>query len=766
MITAANQVIERKLELQEYYRSRDTNMAAWRKMALSKVDNVGPSSDTMNTNLPTAHSIVLLAHGMITTQTPRVRVKRKSESKSAQDNAEKLQKFLAGAWYRNERERHNFPLQRAAWNAVVDGWFCFKVLWDVDAEEKGNFPIYIGARDPAFVYPQPTDQLPEYVIESYERPVGEIRSRWGEVIGGSILPGRRDTDRVTWTEYWDEERCIYLVENTEILNVEHGYGFLPYTIGYGYHTPLITGETVGIGILAPIADALRHQQRLFANESAIVEKYAWPTILAESPQGDKLEIDMHPGAINYLMPGESVTYLEWKSTLPEIKQLADELNGYIDRATFSGVQYGEKQPSGTSGYLGSILASATQIKINPVKRGIEFGMEDVNEKVLRLVERMLPEGETLSVDGEDHRQKQFDVSIKAKDIAGYYNNSVKLQPTLPEDESQKGMIALRLVQANILSKATAREKYLDLESPEDEEEAILREKVIDHPLMTASLGLRAARSWGLDVKELQAQLDAAKQVNDVNMQGGEEGLPTGPGGPPVGGPPTGGPPGGGPPGGPGGQSAPEGGPGAIPTTGVPGGRSMSGMPPMKVPAMARMVGKGNRPGPMPGTGGRPPAPSRPPVGPPTGPPRAMVRPPQMPPPMPPAMPRPVAPGAATLMSPYSPNVNLYYKPIGTAGQIPIPGQGFPMATSSFVTKGPLAMPGAPGTPRAPSGSQIGASGPVPTAAGNVSQGRLTPLAPPPPAPIPGLPPARGPMTGRPNRSGKTNAPILPMRRRR
>jgi hypothetical protein len=582
LVSDGPDVLQLVKELQDHYDQRNRMMDRWAGLAFGELGDRPTNDDAAGVRLPTGFSIVQLATAILGAQRPRIRVPRPSDTMEDQEQAETIQQFLQGCWDMNVREYEIDALERAIWWAVVVGWFGFKVLFDPNAKAKkgdgwDRFPLRIDARNPRTLYPQPCDGRPGYVVERYERKWGEVRRQWADELNeiGLYPESYKDTDKVTWTEYWDEERMIYLVQDKEMVNEDHGYGFVPYAIGHGYESPLLEGDRRGIGLLAPISDVLRQEQELFTQRSAIAEKYAWPTILVESVLGDKFELNQSPGAVNYLMPGDSVTFLEWRSTMPELETLHQQTRSYIERSTFTGVQFGERPVAGTTGYLASLLSATSQLKLQPIKRSLELTMAAVNEMLLKLVEAKV-EG-TLSVDGMDHRNKDFEVSIEAKDIKGYRRNIVELQVMMPGENVEKAMTGLRLSQQGIISRLTAREKYAEVESPQEEQQLVLAEKILEHPLVLAGAGLKAAQDWGYDVDELARELEQAKSVNAG--QPPQRALPPGPGGAP-------------------GMAA-----------AMAGGKpSPGGLPPVaQASVMQRLIQPpgGPRRGPLPGTGGRP-----------------------------------------------------------------------------------------------------------------------------------------------------------------
>jgi hypothetical protein len=345
-----------------------------------------------------------------------------------------------------------------------------------------------------------------------------------------------------------------------------GYGELPFVRYAGIATPLRDEDGI-LSVLFPITGGVRKngaiglaaaENELLAMKQRIIEMYANAAVITDD---ETLNLDLTPGAVNYVRRGAMWQFMTPPGPHPSVDQQIMLMEKLTEDATVSGSMMGR--------YVGAMSGLALSAMNNPVLMRIahrqqirERAYERLNGLILELTQEYAP-AEGWYVAGLDKRGAAMELRLKPDEIGGYYRNRVELSASLPKDEAGELMSMAQLVGQKLISRETfldqmQRMKHLSSQSPQDEMKKILRDLL----LFEGPTAQRLAQVVLSDYSEELAQA----------LQGGPGPGPGGPG-PGMAGPGQGGSPGGG---------------------GPPGAGPMMGMPPGVVPpqAVPPMVGAG------------------------------------------------------------------------------------------------------------------------------------------------------------------------------
>ena len=179
----------------------------------------------------------------------------------------------------------------------------------------------------------------------------------------------------------------------------------------------------------------------------------------------------------------------------------------------------------TAGYPMQILSQQARGRTNKIRQNLERSIERVCGLMLAMVEVDIWGGEEgVKVWAEDEARSIYHVTLKASDIQGYYENMVTLVPDVPEDNAQKIVTWLRMVETQIISRQTFRDLVLDtMGLPEDEDVRVQIEMALQDPQMQGKAILRALqryypnRAWELMVAGTQYE-QLAQQEEQWKLQ--------------------------------------------------------------------------------------------------------------------------------------------------------------------------------------------------------------------------------------------------------
>ena len=265
-----------------------------------------------------------------------------------------------------------------------------------------------------------------------------------------------------------------------------GYQRLPFVRYPGVATPL-ANEDGALSVLFPITGGVRKGgavglsaafNELLAMKQRIIEMYANGALITDD---DTLDLDLAPGAVNYVRKGSTWTFLTPPGPHPAVDQQVALLEKLTQDATVSATMMGR--------YVGDVSGIAMSAMNNPVLMRIahrqqnrERAYETLNMMVLQLTEEYAPPGGWY-VWGVDRRGATMELKLKPVDIGGYYRNRVELSASLPKDESGEIMGLANLVGQKLISRETfldqlQRIKRLSSQSPQDEMKKILRDALL------------------------------------------------------------------------------------------------------------------------------------------------------------------------------------------------------------------------------------------------------------------------------------------------
>jgi hypothetical protein len=524
--------------------------------------------------LPTTYNTVNLAMRLFSNEA-RIEVPSCHPGKDTDDQAGKRERWLKAMWSTIDYQQHRSIVSDLVWQSLVRGRHCVEVKWIRDElPEKlrdKRFPILVRTLDPMNCGFRYGPLWTEYAYYKYRQPVSLVLQRYPNLKRfDSVKRKMRNrqwvNEEIEIVDFWytGEDGSVWncVLADDEFVKkpAETDYPDIPLIEGYGDSAPL-EGETYkGLSILHPMGDLYRYQCRLASQMATGVQYYFWPMLQVTNDQGfEATDFVTKPGQIVYQPAGTKIEAISPQPNVPLAQAVMTQMDTQVQQSSFPGVLFGESPGDMQAGYGVSLLSDAAKGRVNQVRFNLERTMEQVNMLAMGLVEAF-GGSKGVAVWGRNERAGElYNVSLSKKDIQGFYENRVTITPAIPSDTMQTQTLGLRQIEAEVLSRRTYRDKFMDIPVPEDEAirveiEKALRSDILNQKVMIEMLQTYYPDDWqhmiaGTPLEQLVQAEEAAKQG-----PGESSGAPSGPPGMPPGMPPPGAmPPGAPPPGmGPGG----------------------------------------------------------------------------------------------------------------------------------------------------------------------------------------------------------------------
>lgn len=325
-----------------------------------------------------------------------------------------------------------------------------------------------------------------------------------EVGDGGLDIGQFDE---LWTEYIDEDyvldvRCydsknkVHWCGNKLIRKTQpHGLDQIPVEICIPFETD--ESNSVGDFFLRPLVPLQAELNDAWRKKANIVRKLGNPAvwgrgIIKQQFEDVKSALMGEGGFIGLKGQGELGML-----TPPETAMIDNHINGLIDSmmkiSGFGAASFGESVGANTSGDALSMYFTPTTRKVEDQQIAWEAFYRGINAKILRLYERWLKTGETITIQGvlpsgtfmgtknigetkrNSNQQTSFMAEIDKTVINGNYQTEVIFASPTPKDEVAYKRLLIDAVDRGVLSRDTALEEW-GIQSPSDEVEKLRNEQ--------------------------------------------------------------------------------------------------------------------------------------------------------------------------------------------------------------------------------------------------------------------------------------------------
>ncbi len=315
-----------------------------------------------------------------------------------------------------------------------------------------------------------------------------------------------------------------LVDNQFITDphLMQGYEDLPYTVGFFKPVSRTASKDWGHSIVHPMRSTVELLSRAINRRAYQLDVYAdLPLALIGQP-GRTIQMD--PGLVRTvkLQQGEDMKFPTWPGNPPDFEEHIGYLRSKVQQSGFSDVMLGAGN-SAASGYAMAQLGDMNSIRLEQPARNLSLMYATWAEKLLRITKNFA--GENLIRVYGRMRGRAFADYVTGIGIDEFMVE-YRLQAENPGEASRNHAFFIQT--KGELSKATRMEKYLHIEQPDDEEDRLLEEQLLQDPLARqyAVVRLLQARAANGDkAAELMLQM---QQQQLMKNQGGRPAEPNAP----------------------------------------------------------------------------------------------------------------------------------------------------------------------------------------------------------------------------------------------
>lgn len=527
MIKTPEELNRKYDDLKAFYAQRNLNMLSWRDLYFMREESIfidseskyiDPAPDEVRIVLPIAYSVVNGLLELMLTKHPAIIVPQSTVKGVDLEQAEHNERGLLSIWQQADIYSR---FKDAGWHGLLDGWGALQLVWNSKAKE-GECPIVVLHHDPFNVFPMP-DTVPgkwKYVIHAFPRMVSDIKDDWlygdrrkrGTRIAEESLKDLKDTDKVTFLDYWDSEvnsvAVSYESKDTRGVTIKntkwikeptaHGYGFLPWEFMLLGRLPFRgAGESMSVSCIYAIEELIRSLCKQASAKATYLARWEDPPLVTETEEGENFEATSIGSHMHIrLRTGEKAYYLLHPGPMQQMDTMMDFIRDYIEVASIPRVLQGQ-YVGAVSGIAMSLLRNPTLMKIAFKQKDIERAGSQLNEKILKLIEKKATK--PLYLWGSNQAGQSVDVELNPDRIAGYYRNSVKLSASLPTDDAATVNMLATLKQLDVFSTQTTRDVAQQTlhdmvpQSLIDEEKRVLAEKIYMNPEFVNTLAMAAAQ---------------------------------------------------------------------------------------------------------------------------------------------------------------------------------------------------------------------------------------------------------------------------------
>lgn len=436
---------------------------------------------------PDPYNAILLAMRLIPSE-PKIEVPQRDETEEAKDAAEQVERFLTAIYPRiNYQQDMNF-VEDHKWQLFTLGNSPIQVLWIRDSlPEKlrtKQLPFMIRTLDPRNVGVKRGPLYTEWAYHKYEAEKVDVRqeypnlTKWDEPKPTNKVGD--ESSLVTVTDFW------YRAKNGDVWHsilVDNEFALAPKKTDYPV-IPIIyaKGDHGGMSLLHAMDGLWQYKCRLSSNLGTSVLWYTHPFFAIETPMGQEIDDwEVKPLSTQQVPEGTKIQTVNPQPNTGLIEQMLAKVDASLQQSAFPGVLYGDAGNM-QAGYGINILSQSASGRVQAVREAMERSLMQLNELILMLIDAFDDDDDGVELWGRDPgSEKLYKTSINKEQIGSYYENSVMLKVSTPQDDIALQTLGIRLADGKYISKQTFRDKYLKITVPGDEEKRIMAEMALENP---------------------------------------------------------------------------------------------------------------------------------------------------------------------------------------------------------------------------------------------------------------------------------------------
>lgn len=421
--------------------------------------NVGGPRDFPKLKLPLLYNSLLTSVRHISAGTLDIGVKPRTMDVPGEETAERIERFLENAhttldnmYPCNEHNlfqigKYSVGIRKIQVNNEMlsnlpsfDGYEGDREEWKQAVDEQlddrlQDFPFSQVVCDPRQVMWDYVSHRPRWLIWRRDVETAWIQANCPDWVGNALYAGT-----TTLTEIWTETQfALWARDKWALRPIRHPLGMIPFVIFQEINDePSLNDKPHDrhVSRFVKSEPLIRAHARLMSTQLAIAQNTAIPIPLI---RGDGAEVEslvdkLKANPLNvYQIPSDAeILHTPTADTPRAVENLVRHLDEMLSQSHFSASQ--NRNANAQSGYQLSIQNHLQQVNLIGMKRAMERGIVQMNEILLRLVERWIRA--PVSMFGNTSRGKQIAV-VTTKDIKGAYDTTCELNADTPEEQSRK-----------------------------------------------------------------------------------------------------------------------------------------------------------------------------------------------------------------------------------------------------------------------------------------------------------------------------------------
>jgi hypothetical protein len=480
---------------------------------------------------PVPYNVVNLAQRLIA-NSPNITVPPRSQVADDGDLAQRIERWLQGAWQRADVQQGYSILAHLSWQMLVRGVACMEVKWikdDLpDSLADDSLPFLIRYLEPMNVGVKRGPHYTEWAYHKYEtdwisakQSYPELKKHYKDRDGV-----RHERTIVRIVDYWHTDPKTGRIWNAILADnefvkplTETDYPRVPIIEGYGDSAPSTNPVYRRLSLLHAINGAWQYQCRLRSNLATGVLWSTWPHFSVQNQNGAALpaNLTIRPGATDVLPYGTQITQTVPQFNIGALQAILDQIEGDIQQATFPKVMFGDSGAM-QAGFGVQMLTASAAGRTTMARESLERMIQQANELMLALVEEF---GDSKGVElyaYDRPTSAPYIETLKPKEIAGYYRNIVNLRPNIPQDEIGNTTMLVRLADSGYLSHKTLRDNIRLIQVPPDEETRIAVERVKQNPALQPRFDVAHAKeAYPDDWQTIITGTDLEQPARDMGL---------------------------------------------------------------------------------------------------------------------------------------------------------------------------------------------------------------------------------------------------------
>lgn len=473
-----------------------------------------------------ATNTVDITYSILTLHPPKITAQPISPSAKADKNADKVEKFIAGALYINNLRFQEDQTAKAIFDQVCYGRGAMFSGWDPElegeAEEYSELPVIVkyvnhrnlyclrggNRRDIAQMYC--LNRTAEDLEAEFDKPIYHSSPR-------SKANRATEDEQLVYKEVW-------WYKGREVWNCMAAggtwlkppkkmpyYTRLPYTEFIGRGTTSEDLHLQMLSILYPLREAIQVMERWLNIGTETVLHFADPPVVYDQRLGD---INMDTGASIpvHLSPGESlrdkIQSYPPSDAAPGVYKFIQIAEQMVEEGGFSRWAYANVNPE--SGPVVQGMNANDRIRLTVYQRNAELAISAVIQKMLDCAyafartdaegkpNKDKPSARKLQVFSEGERSA---IALSPQDLKGWLVTA-NLSTKLPTDEARDIAIAANAVQSGLpISQYTILQRFLGIQQPAEEQRRIMVDMWKRDPDVIQMAKVRAMAETGQELTE-------------------------------------------------------------------------------------------------------------------------------------------------------------------------------------------------------------------------------------------------------------------------